>query len=144
MKLAAGSIAAVALVAYALSSTSAAATQRTLYQRLGGHNAIVAVVDDFVGNVAADKRINKFFAKANIGRLKARLVEQICQGTGGPCTYTGADMRTAHAGMGIESRHFNALVEDLGKSLNKFKVPPREQKELVAILAPMKKDIVTR
>jgi hypothetical protein len=88
MKSAAGSIA-VALVAYALSSTGAPARDRTLYQRLGGHNAIVAVVDDFVGNVAADKRINKFFAKANIGRLKARLVEQICQGSGGPCTYTG-------------------------------------------------------
>jgi hemoglobin len=143
MKLAAGSVA-VALVAYALSSTSAAAHSRTLYQRLGGYNAIVAVVDDFVGNVAADKRINRFFARANIGRLKARLVEQICQGTGGPCVYTGGDMRSVHAGMGIESRHFNALVEDLGKSLNKFKVPPREQKELVAILAPMKRDIVTR
>ena len=134
MKLAARPIA-VALVAYALSSTSAAAHSRTLYQRLGGYN---------VGNVAADKRINRFFARANIGRLKARLVEQICQGTGGPCVYSGGDMRSVHAGMGIESRHFNALVEDLGKSLNKFKVPPREQKELVTILAPMKRDIVTR
>jgi hemoglobin len=53
-------------------------------------------------------------------------------------------MRSIHAGMGIRSRHFNALVQDLGKTLNKFKVPAREQKELVAILAPMKKDIVTR
>ena len=118
--------------------------QKSLYERLGGQGALVAVVDDFVGNVAADKRINRFFARANIGRLKARLVEQICQGTGGPCVYSGGDMRSVHAGMGIESRHFNALVEDLGKSLNKFKVPPREQKELVAILAPMKRDIVTR
>jgi hemoglobin len=97
-----------------------------------------------VKNVAADRRINGFFAKANIGRLKARLVEQICQGTGGPCVYSGGDMKSVHAGMGIQSKHFNALVEDLGKSLNKFKVPAREQKQLVAILAPMKKDIVTR
>ncbi len=80
----------------------------------------------------------------NVARLKARLVEQICQGTGGPCIYAGADMRTAHAGMGIQSKHFNALVQDLGKTLNKFKVPKREQGELVAILAPMKRDIVTR
>ena len=103
----------------------------------------MAVVDDFVANVAADKRINKFFANANIGRLKARLVEQICQGTGGPCIYTGADMRTAHRGMGIRDRDFNALVEDLAKSLKKFKVPAKEQKELVAILGPMRRDIVT-
>ena len=140
------SVVAVALLAFALSSTNALETtpKKSLYERLGGYTAIVAVVDDFVGNVAADKRINKFFAKANVGRLKARLVEQICQGTGGPCVYTGASMKAAHAGMGVRSQDFDALVQDLGKTLNKFKVPKREQKELVAILGPMKKDIVTR
>jgi hemoglobin len=132
------------VAAYALSVSGAAAQHRSLYERLGGQPAITAVVDDFVGNVAADRRINRFFANANIGRLKARLVEQICQGTGGPCVYTGGDMRSVHAGMGIQSKHFNALVQDLGKTLNKFKVPAREQRELVAILAPMKRDIVTR
>jgi hemoglobin len=143
MKAIAGTFA-IALVACGLSSSGAAAHQRSLYERLGGYPAITAVVDNFVGNVARDKRINKFFAKANIGRLKARLVEQICQGTGGPCVYTGGDMRSVHAGMGIRSQDFNALVQDLGKTLNKFKVPAREQRELVAILGPMKKDIVTR
>ena len=63
--------------------------QKSLYERLGGQGAIVAVVDDFVGNVAADNRINKFFGKTDIPRLKRLLVEQICAGTGGPCTYTG-------------------------------------------------------
>lgn len=145
MNLRAGSLAAAALLAITLSSGSAFAQhKKSLYERLGGYNAIVAVVDDFVANVAADKRINKFFAKANIGRLKARLVEQICQGTGGPCIYTGASMKAAHAGMGVRSKDFDALVQDLGKTLNKFKVPKKEQKELVAILGPMKKDIVTR
>jgi hemoglobin len=145
MKLRAGSFTlAAALLACTLSGSSAVSQTRALYERLGGYNAITAVVDDFVGNVAADKRINGFFAKANIGRLKARLVEQICQGTGGPCIYTGGDMKSVHAGMGIQGKHFNALVQDLGKTLNKFKVPKKEQKELVAILAPMKKDIVTR
>ena len=118
--------------------------KKSLYHRLGGKRAIVAVVDDFVGNVAADRRINGFFANANIPRLKGMLVAQICAGTGGPCTYAGRDMKSAHAGMGVRSRDFNALVEDLGKTLQKFKVPAREQKELVAILGPMKKDIVTR
>jgi hemoglobin len=133
-----------AVLASALAAGSAVAQTRSLYDRLGGQPAITAVVDDFVKNVAADKRINKFFANTNIDRLKARLVEQICQGTGGPCTYTGRDMKTAHAGMGIKTKDFNALVQDLGKSLNKFKVPPREQKELLAILAPLTKDHVSR
>src|SRR5262245_16715622 len=87
------------------------AQTRSLYDRLGGYSAISAVVDDFVKNVAADKRINKFFANANIDRLKVRLVEQICQGAGGPCVYTGRDMKSAHAGMGIRSKDFDALVQ---------------------------------
>lgn len=138
---------AVALAATLVVATAANATfarKKSLYDRLGGKPAITAVVDDFVGNVAKDKRINRFFAQTDIPRLKRLLVEQICAGTGGPCTYTGRDMKTSHKGLGIRGRHFDALVEDLGKSLNKFKVPAREQKELVAILAPMRKDIVTR
>jgi hemoglobin len=118
--------------------------QATLYERLGGKPAITAVVDDFVGNVAADKRINGFFAKTDIPRLKQMLVDQICAGTGGPCTYSGRDMRSAHAGMGVADAHFNALVEDLVKTLDKFKVPQREKDELLAVLGPMKIDIVTR
>lgn len=115
----------------------------SLYERLGGKPAITAVVDDFVANVAADGRINKFFANANIPRLKTMLVDQICQGTGGPCVYTGRDMKSVHAGMRIATADFNALVEDLVKTLNKFKVPAKEQQELLGILGPMKADIVT-
>jgi hemoglobin len=140
-------LAALAILAVAFTATTAEATfmhKRSLYERLGGKRAIVAVVDDFVGNVAADKRINRFFANTDIPRLKRRLVEQICAGTGGPCVYRGRSMKAAHRGLGIQNRHFNALVEDLGKTLNKFRVPEREQKELVAILAPMRKDIVER
>jgi hemoglobin len=116
----------------------------SLYDRLGGKDAITAVVDDFVGNVAADERINGFFTNTNIPRFKVLLVEQICAGSGGPCTYTGRDMRTAHAGMGVTEQDFNALVEDLVKSLNKFNVPQPEQDDLLAVLGPMKSDIVTR
>jgi hemoglobin len=144
-------IASAALVAAILAVSPASAQmmsdhtmKKSLYERLGGIDAIRAVVDDFVANVAADKRINKFFAHTDIDRLKHNLVDQICQGTGGPCTYTGRGMKDAHAGMGVRNRDFNALVADLGKTLKKFKVPAKEQGELVAILAPMKKDIVTR
>jgi hemoglobin len=117
---------------------------KSLYDRLGGKAAIQAVVDDFVGNVAADNRINKFFAKTNIPRLKQRLVEQICQGSGGPCKYKGRSMKAAHRGMGVSGADFGALVDDLKISLNKFQVPAREQGELLALLGPMRKDIVEK
>ena len=118
--------------------------EKSLYDRLGGKGAITAVVDDFVGNVAGDKRINGYFAKANIPRLKGNLVDQICQATGGPCVYTGKDMKTAHKGMGIADADFNALVEDLVKTLNKFNVPAKEQNELLGILGPLKPQIVNQ
>ena len=136
--LAAAAIAAIAAI------SPATAQEASLYQRLGGYKAIVAVVDDFVGNVAADRRINRFFASANVPRLKQSLVDQICAAAGGNCIYTGRDMKSAHAGMGIRSRDFNALVGDLTKTLRKFKVPAKEQGQLLAVLGPMKKDIVER
>jgi hemoglobin len=114
----------------------------TLYERLGGKPAITAVVDQFVANVAADGRINRFFAHADIAGLKMKLVDQICQASGGPCVYGGLDMRTAHHGMGITDADFNALVGDLVAALDQFKVPEREKKELLGALGGMKGDIV--
>lgn len=146
MRALSGGLAALAIVALVSGCASTMETQKTstsLYDRLGGKPAITAVVDDFVGNVAADQRINGFFARTDIPRLKRLLVEQICAGTGGPCTYTGRDMKSSHAGMGVNEAHFNALVENLVKSLDKFKVPQREKDELLGILGPMKADIVS-
>jgi len=136
-------LAAAAIAAFAAISP-ATAQEASLYQRLGGYKAIVAVVDDFVGNVAADRRINRFFASTNIPRLKQNLVDQICAAAGGNCIYTGRDMKSAHTGMGVRSRDFDALVGDLTKTLRKFKVPAKEQGQLLAVLGPMKKDIVER
>jgi hemoglobin len=121
--------------------------KKSLYSRLGGKKAITAVVDEFVGIVANDARINKFFAAAandpkRLAKFKANLVDQICNGTGGPCKYRGQDMKTAHKGMGISDADFNALVEDLVAALNKFNVPDAEKNELLGILGPMKPQIV--
>ena len=116
--------------------------QASPYERLGGKPAITAVVDDFVGNVAADNRINKRFAGTDIPQLKTRLVDQVCEATGGPCKYTGRNMRDAHTGMKITDAEFGALVEDLVKSLDKFKVPAKEKNELLGALGGMKGDIV--
>jgi hemoglobin len=119
------------------------AANKTLYDRLGGQDAIKAVVKDFVEeNVAKDTRINARFANADIPHLEQMLTEQICAGTGGPCKYTGKNMKEAHTGMKITDEEFNALVEDLKKSLDKFKVPPQEQQDLLGVLGPMKPDIV--
>ena len=118
--------------------------KKSLYDRLGGKPAITAVVDDFIGNVAGDTRINKRFATADIPRLKRMLVDQICEASGGPCKYTGASMKDAHKGMKITDAEFNALVEDLVKSLDKFKVPAQEKGELLTALGGMKGDIVNQ
>lgn len=137
---------AAGVVAILLMSSTAQATMHngSLYSRLGGKPAIRLVVEDFVQNVAADHRINGFFGTTNIPRLKRLLVEQICEASGGPCRYGGRSMRAAHRGLGIRNADFNALVQDLGRSLNKYGVPAREQRELTAILLPLKRDIVTR
>ena len=118
------------------------APKASLYDRLGGKPAIAAVLHDFLGRVAADNRINARFANANLPRLEALLMEQICEATGGPCKYTGRDMKATHLGMGISGPEFDALVGDLKDSLDHFKVPAPEQGELVGALAPMKGDIV--
>jgi hemoglobin len=132
----------------ALAAGAAAATG-TLYESLGGKRAIAAVVDDFVARVAGDNRVNHFFAEtaadpARLARFKANLTDQICQATGGPCTYTGKDMKTAHAGMGITSADFDALVEDLVATLDKFHVKEPDKNALLVALGPMKPDIVEK
>ncbi len=126
----------------ATGAVSDTAPSRSLYDRLGGKSAITAVVDTFVARVAVDARINKKFARSSIPRVKTMLVDQICAQTGGPCTYTGRSMKDAHRNMGVTEGEFNALVEDLVASLNQFKVPKREQDELLAALGAMKGDIV--
>ena len=114
----------------------------SLYQRLGGTEAIVAVVDDFVGRCAADARINQKFARTDVPRLKKMLVDQVTAATGGPATYTGRSMAETHDGMGVTAGEFDALVADLVATLGHFAVPAAEQQELLGILGPLRSDIV--
>ena len=117
---------------------------KSLYDRLGGKGAITAVVDTFVGNVGGDKRINNYFASTDLTKLKVHLVNQICQASGGPCTYTGRTMKQTHAGMGVTDAAFGALVEDLVAALDQHKVGKTEKDELLGVLGPMKSDIVEK
>jgi hemoglobin len=114
----------------------------SLYERLGGINAITAVVENFRDRVAGDNRINQKFAKTDLGRLTRMLVDQVCEAAGGPCTYTGRSMKDAHAGMKVTSGEFDALVQDLVATLNHFKVGKKEQDEILAVLGPLQADIV--
>jgi hemoglobin len=114
----------------------------SLYERLGGLEAITSVVDSFVGRCAGDGRINTKFERSDIPRLKKMLVDQVCEATGGPCTYTGRDMKQTHDGMAVTAGEFDALVEDLVLTLGEFDVPRAEQEELLGLLAPMRGDIV--
>ena len=114
----------------------------SLYERLGGLGAITAVVDSFVARCAGDDRINGKFGRTDVPRLKKMLVDQVCEATGGPCTYTGRDMRRTHDGMGVTAGEFDALVEDLVATLDEFDVPKAEQDELLGLLGPMRGDIV--
>lgn len=132
----------------AKTTTNAGATAKAdeapkaLYERLGGKPAIEAVIDDFLGRVGADERINSGFAVGHLPRLRQRLIELVCAATGGPCTYSGRDMGTAHAGMKITHEQFDALVGHLVATLDKFKVPEREKGELLGLLGPMRGSIV--
>ena len=132
----------VALCLLGIMLGNALAQEKSLYDRLGGKDAIKAVVDEFVTRVAGDARINKKFARSNIDRVKFELVEQICAASGGPCKYTGLDMKTAHKNMGVTEGEFNALVEDLVGALDKFNVGQKEKGDLLKILGPTQSQIV--
>ena len=123
--------------------------EKSLYDRLGGKKAITAVVDEFVSRVAADSRINAFFAQTaadekRLAGFKMKLVDQICEASGGPCKYKGKDMKAAHMGMGVGGGDFDALVQDLVGALDKFSVGAHEKDQLLTALGPMKTDIVDK
>jgi len=114
----------------------------SVYQAFGGQTGMVKVVDIFIDNVLADPRIKDQFTHADIPHLKEKLVEQFCALTGGPCTYTGKDMTTAHKGFGLHDAQFNALAEDLQYAMDRQGIPFRTQNHLVSQLASMEKQIV--
>jgi hemoglobin len=119
--------------------------ERSLYQRLGGYNAIAAVVDDALPNIIADPELAIFFKGVSTNskeRIRQQVVELVCLATNGPCVYTGRDMKTSHAGLGITANQFNAFAGHLVASLDKFKVRKKEKDELVAIVSSLQSDIV--
>ena len=125
----------------------AAAAQDSLYKRLGGYDALAAVTDDFLGRLATDAKEGRFFvglSNDSKTRVRQHVVDFLCVATGGPCKYTGRDMETAHTGLNITEEDWTIAVKALGDTLNKFKVPAREQGEVVSAIAGLKSKIVGR
>lgn len=115
---------------------------KSLYDRLGGKDAITAVVDVFANRVVADPRVNGRFASVDLKRFKMLNVELVCEATGGPCKYSGRDMKNTHKGMRISQAEFDITAGHLAATLKKFKVPKQERGELLEIIGSLRKDIV--
>ncbi len=115
----------------------------SLYQALGQKAGITALMDDFVGRLLQDVRIKQHFKDTNVPNLKASLTDQICQLSGGPCVYKGPNMKEAHADMGVRKHEFHALVEDLQAAMDARGIPFTQQNRLLALLAPMHRDVIT-
>jgi hemoglobin len=109
----------------------------------GGKDGLTAIVSTFMDNMMADPRTQPFFEHVDRDRVKRELSEQFCAILGGGCIYSGRDMRTTHAGLKIDRNNFNALVEDLQRAMVTHKVPFRSQNKLLAVLAPMHREVVT-
>lgn len=121
--------------------------QESLYKRVGGYDALAAVVDEFIGRLATDKRFERFFAGFSTDskkKLRQHILDQFCVATGGPCVYMGRDMKTTHGGLGISEADWDAAAKHLAGSIDKFKVPEKEKGELLAFVTSLKKDIVEK
>ncbi len=116
----------------------------TLYQRLGGKAVMTRVIEETIERMVADPTVNQSFDGVNLEKLDAKIVEQVCALAGGGCVYGGEDMKAAHDGMNIGQREFYALVEALRTALDANGVGEREKNELLRLLAPMKRDVVSR
>jgi len=121
--------------------------EKSLYERLGGYNAIAAVVDDFAGRMIADKQLGRYLighCTNSKKKFKQLIVDMLCEATGGPCTYTGRDMNTVHTGLGITESDWQVNVKLLTATLDKFKVPQKEKEDVFAAVSGLKSDIVGR
>jgi hemoglobin len=115
---------------------------KPLYSRLGGIDAINALTESWVARVGGDDRANGKFVRTDIARLKKEIVDQLCEATGGPCTYTGRSMLETHDGMKVTAGEFDVAMQHLGATLDELNIPKPEQDELVELIRPMRDDIV--
>lgn len=113
-----------------------------VFEQFGGLAGLTALNEDFMAVMMADPRLEPFFRDVDRARVSKQLTEQFCAVLGGGCAYSGRDMVEAHAAFKIDRAHFNALVEDLQVAMDKRGIPFRAQNKLLAVLAPMHREIV--
>ena len=121
--------------------------EKSLYQKLGGYDAIAAMVDDFTGRMIADKQLGRYsigLCTNSKKKFRQLIVDMLCEATGGPCTYTGRDMKTVHTGLNITESDWQVSVKLLTATLDKFKVPQKEKEDVFAAVSGLKSDIVGR
>lgn len=126
---------------------SASQTQKSLYERLGGYEAISAVVDRFAEKLFNDPTVGAFFKGMGTdtrNQFKQKNKNLVCNVTGGPCKVISRTAKETHAGLGITEKDFGIVAQHLVDTLNEFKVPEREQKDLIAIILTLKPDIVEK
>ncbi|HQS30439.1 MAG: group 1 truncated hemoglobin [Polaromonas sp. 39-63-203] len=136
-------LAASALLGAHTAMAQTAAPGDQLYKAFGEKPGLVVLMDDFMTRLLADPRTGPHFKPANQQRIKEQLVDQFCALAGGPCVYKGADMQSSHANLDIKKSDFHALVEVLQQSMDAQGIAFRRQNEMLALLAPMHRDIIT-
>jgi hemoglobin len=142
-------VVAAVLVVSVVGVTTAQDKPKPLYDRLGGVYSIATVVDDFIERLLVNDTLNAnpaiSQARTRVPKagLKFHVTALVCEVTGGPCKYTGRAMKESHQQLNITEGQWQAMVADFRKTLDKFKVPAKEQEELVIIVGSTKKDIVT-
>jgi len=118
---------------------------RSLYERLGGYDAVAAVASDLLPRLQADPRLARFWQNRSddgVRREKQLLIDFLCSSAGGPLLYTGRDMKTSHRGMRIDERDWSAFLGHLAATLEAFRVPAAERDAVVAFIQSTKSDIV--
>ena len=126
---------------------NAAEAEKSLYERLGGYDAVVAVVDNLVPRLAADKQLGRFWAHRGddgIDREKQLIVDFIANKAGGKLYYTGRDMKQSHVGMRISESDWRIFIKHLEVTLDHFKLAPKERKDVIAFMQSTKKDMVEK
>ena len=135
-------VSAVLAASAAFAAPAAAQTDDSLYQQLGGQPALVVLMDDFMIRLLADRRMAPFFKDVDHKHVKAQLVAQFCEVSGGPCKLKGPDMKKAHSGFDVSKGDFNALVEVLQQSMDAQGIGFGTQNKLLARLAPLHREII--
>jgi len=134
----------IAITVFLLQACATTSPQQSLYTDLGGNAGIEKIADNFIEEISYNREIFKHFEKTNFERFRAKLIEQLCNVSGGPCEYTGDSMLKVHSKMNIGEGEFNTVVDMMYRAMDRAGVPATTQNRLIAQLAPMRSDIIYR